>query len=646
MIDYQSILEQAGYPKNILVVDFETYFDNEYSLSKMSTIEYINDPRFEFTGVGWQWPDSNEVYFEGGPKQVREAVNAMEVNWVDDATWLIQNGRFDITILQTKFGIIPKYIIDLKDLANHYDSRMSHRLKDMANMFGLKPKGDTMNFKGLRWATMTPEQQQALKEYAINDVELETELAKILLPKLTNPKEELALARHTLDLWLHQSFLVDVPAASKLKVSMRAKIARAIQDSGHTPKELRSQKFVQYLNGVLPDGEKVPMKQGKRGNIPALAKTDEACQQLAVHPKKEVRDLIQARLAVKSWPTHIKRIETIVAQTKANGGTLRVPLNYYGGHTGRWSGGEGYNPQNNAGEGRRNGQENDPLVQQIHTLIKPPNNCVVSTVDSAQIEARILAWLAGQQDLLDGFANNEDIYSRFSEQLFQHPIRKPRKTDSLSLYKLLLIRRGFGKDTILGAGYGMGADRFYALCLSNPVLRPFFDSGQYDFAFVKKLITTYRTTYSKIPEYWTKVEQAFRQALRFEHLTPEVGNVKFWCKGDTVHIQLPSGRVLYYRHAKIDKKNSLKYHHGPLWGGTITENIDQAIARDLLGYWILECEKAGISIALHIHDDTRAILPKDQAEEIAERQAAIMRTIPAWAEGLPVDTEIKIGETL
>jgi hypothetical protein len=104
--------------------------------------------------------------------------------------------------------------------------------------------------------------------------------------------------------------------------------------------------------------------------------------------------------------------------------------------------------------------------------------------------------------------------------------------------------------------------------------------------------------------------------------------------------------VLYYRHAKIDKKGSIKYHHGALWGGSITENIDQSIARDLLGYWILETEKAGIPVTLHIHDDTRTILPKDQAEEIAARQAAIMRTVPEWAAGLPVDTEIKIGETL
>jgi DNA polymerase len=298
-----------------------------------------------------------------------------------------------------------------------------------------------------------------------------------------------------------------------------------------------------------------------------------------------------------------------------------------------------------AGEGR-SGQENDPLMQEIHTLIKPPVGYVVCTVDSKQIEARLLAWLAGQQDLLDGFAKGEDVYSQFATGLFRHPVRSPRKTDPKPLYIMLKIRRGFGKDTILGAGYGMGATRFYDNCLSNPTLRPLFDSGQYDFMFVKKLIDTYRTTYSKIPEYWRDVECAFRQCLRFPHLEPKVGCTKFYCKGTTVHIQLPSGRVLYYRHAKLDKKNSIKYHDGALWGGSITENIDQAIARDLLGYWILECEKAGIPITLHIHDDTRSILPKDQAEEIAERQAAIMRTIPAWAEGLPVDTEIKIGETL
>ena len=639
MIDHRTILEQAGYPTDVLCLDFESFFSNDYSLSKLSTIEYINDSRFEFTGLGSKTESVTNFLI---PDEISSYLAA--IDW-GSYTTLVQNARFDITILQEKFNIVPKYIIDLKDLASHYDSRMSHRLKDMAKMFGLKPKGETMQFKGLHYSDMTSEQRQALTEYTINDVELETELFKILLPYLTNPKTELALAQHTLSLWLHKRFAVDLDAAAQLKMKMRTKMAKTIKDSGHTIKELRSQKFAGYLNEVLPNNEKVPMKQGKRGNIPALAKNDEACQQLLVHPKKEVRDLVSARLATKSWPTHIKRVESIIAQTRANGGLLRVPLNYYGGHTGRWSGGGGYNLQNFGGTGR-SGQENDPLIQEVRTLIKALDGYVLGTVDSAQIEARVLAWLSGQQDMIDAFANGEDIYSELATELFGCLIRKERKTDPPFVYKFFKTRRGFGKDSILGCGYEMGWKTFYKNCIENPSLKPFFDSGEFDVKFVKKVIKTYRTKYSKIPEYWTAVERAFRQCLRFPYLQPEVGCCKFWCRGTTVHIQLPSSRVLYYHNCRIDKTNSIRSGKTYLYGGALTENIDQAISRDLLGYWILECEEAGVPITLHIHDDTRTMLPKDGADEMFEKQKAIMRTVPDWAGGLPVDIDPVMGESL
>ncbi len=98
-------------------------------------------------------------------------------------------------------------------------------------------------------------------------------------------------------------------------------------------------------------------------------------------------------------------------------------------------------------------------------------------VDSAQIEARILAWIAGQQDMLEAFAENRDIYSEFGSKLFVARLRKPQKSDPPALYSLYSIRRGFSKDTILGAGYGMGPNKFYQNCLEKPGLRPMFDSG-------------------------------------------------------------------------------------------------------------------------------------------------------------------------
>jgi DNA polymerase len=125
-----------------------------------------------------------------------------------------------------------------------------------------------------------------------------------------------------------------------------------------------------------------------------------------------------------------------------------------------------------------------------------------------------------------------------------------------------------------------------------------------------------------------------------------VGCVTFRNNHGTVEIELPSGRVLYYRHCKIDRKNSIKWQHGTLWGGAVAENLCQAVARDLLGWWILGCEEAGLPVVLHIHDSVETLLPKDQAEELLVKQCEIMCTVPDWAKNLPVDVEGKLSKTL
>jgi hypothetical protein len=564
----------------------------------------------------------------------------------DGYTILVKYARFDITILQEHFGIVPKYIIDLEDLTRHYDSRMSHKLADLAKMHKLKPKGRTEDFKDLHYADMTPEQRKALAEYTVNDVELETELFKTYLPKLSNPKTELQLARHTLDLWLHKRFVVDLDFASRIKVQMRSKIANAIQASGHTAKELRSQKFVTWLQEALPDGEDVPMKQGKRGNIPALAKKDKACQQLLVHPKQEVRDLIEGRMGANEWNAHVKKVGNIVSQSIANGGLLRVPLNYHGCHTGRWSGGEKYNLLNMT-KRDRDGIVTDPLKKETRKVLLSPDGYVFAPCDSAQIEARIAFWLAGQQDMLDKFANGEDLYSEYASKLFHEPVRKPRKDDPPDVYfRLDLMRNTIGKTNMLGDQYGLGATRFHGNCLANPILRPLFDDGTYDFKFCKRAIDLYRKTCYRVPQYWDRVEKAFRRVIRFPHLEAQVDQVTFRNDHGTVEIELPSGRVLYYRHCRISTDGKITHHHGTLWGGSILENIDQSISRCLLAFWILKCEEAGLPVQMHIYDDITTILPVDQAEEGLAKQMSIMRSLPDWASGLPVDVEGKLSETL
>lgn len=417
-------------------------------------------------------------------------------------------------------------------------------------------------------------------------------------------------------------------------------------------KIVRSNKlFPKILRELLGD-ESLPMKQGKKKMIPALAKTDEGLQQLLNHPNEKVRQLCEARLAAKSWPTWIKRIENMEKQSNCCDNKLPIALHYYGGHTGRFSGGEGLNFQNMGGRGR--GTPTHPLIQSMRQLLVAPKGNKFFIVDFAQIEARVLAWLAGQNDLVEGFKNGQDIYSEFATFLFGCDVRKPIDTDTPGEMQLHKIRRGFGKDAILGCGYGMGTNKFFDNCRKNIDLRPLFDSGEYDWDFIHKLIQTYRSKYAKIPAFWREIEKAFRIVTKYpgeqrfynSHINPDTGVpwLSLWNDNGKTYIQLPSGRILYYRHAKVDGKQ-IKYHWGHLWGGSLTENIVQAIARDIMAESILRLEYEGYKIVLHVHDELVILVPEKQATEfIGDCIIDTMCENPDWASGLPIDAEGDFSE--
>ena len=177
-MNWIDVLKQIDWPTQVLLLDFETFFDTEYSLSKISTVEYIASPRFKFTGLGFEilnHPKANGPVFIPGP-DVPWAIKRLQKSFgkaLHNCTVIIKNGKFDILILLEKFGIHPPFIIDMEDLSRFYDSRMSHKLKDLAPMFNLEAKGDTKQFKGQHWEDMD---HLAMIKYNLGDF-------IILLPK-------------------------------------------------------------------------------------------------------------------------------------------------------------------------------------------------------------------------------------------------------------------------------------------------------------------------------------------------------------------------------------------------------------------------------------------------------------------------------
>jgi DNA polymerase len=669
------ILKSVQYPENTLVLDFETYYDDEYSLKEMSIVEYVADARFEFTGLGIKINDTTSVFIPG-PK-VPWAISRLKKKFgkaLHNVTVVAKNTKFDVLILAEKFGIYPPYVIDIEDLSRYYDSRMSQRLKDLAKLFKLPAKGDTSQFKGQHCVDID---WSAMKKYCLRDVEDEYALLTILLPVVDNPEVELPLAMHTLNLYLRPPFDLDYDLAQKISDEMDTTLDQDLGKVGWVleyatkkkktiPDIIRARSiFPKILAAALPEGEKVPMKQGKKEMIPALAQEDVAFQLLLVHPDERVRNLCKAKAACSSWPLHQAKVKSIIKQAECSGNKCRVAIKYYGAHTGRPSGTQGTNLLNLGGKGR--GKPIHPLIGKVRsTLLAPPGHKLV-IADSRQIEARELAWIAGQDDLVEDFRTGGDPYSRLAEELFQERVWNPTEEEKLTPEgKIADIRRGFGKDAILGCGYGLGTNTFFNRCRQNETLRPLFDSGEYTWDTIDRLIKLYRSTYAQIPKFWKVIEKCFRWVTKYSHEVmtyyipsnnhclhtgmenqkPIIKNaiLTFWGEGHDTIIQLPSGRRLFYRYASVSKDGKIKDIHGPLWGGTLTENVIQAICRDLIVGWLFECEKNDIPIILYPYDELVGCVPEDHADEALKKMMEIMRHGPDWSKGLPLDVEGEISK--
>ena len=671
MTNWQSVLKSAGFPTTALILDFETYFSTDYSLKKLSTVEYVCDDRFEILGLGMQLLDIEDGKIDfWSPEFICEHLtfNLKDTfgENLQDITLVGQNLKFDVLILREHFGITPKYTVDTKDLSRHLDARNKHSLDAMGKRWGASsPKGDTYQFKGLHWADMNQEQRQALERYTKTDIEIETFLFKKLLPLIANPEIELPLANQTLQLYLNPQVVIDKNLGEEIKQKMQIKMIKPIQQLNANgvscnKEEISGDKsFLALLEQHLEPDEQVPMKQGKNGMIPALAKDDRGMNYLRnEHPNSVVRQLAEARIAIKSWPLHIKRVNKLVNQANCRGGKIGMPLTYYAAHVGKWGGTEQINVQNLGGRGRK-GAGTHPLIREIRQMFCASSGYVFGDGDFSQIEFRINAWLSGQNDILQAFTEGRDLYSEFAtDELFHEPIRKPLKTDPPEVARILTFKRGFAKDGTLGFGYGMGTNRLYEDCYANDTLRPAFDSGEYDWDFINKIIKKLRKKYSKIPAFWRTVEKAWKFVTKYpkenfyysignkNKITPGYSYLHFYNQNGTTTIQLPSGRNIYYPQAIVTHQGKLKsrWDKKGLWGGTLTENIVTAIARDILAEALLRLQVAGFNILFHVHDEIICLFPKYRANKDLQKMVELMEVVPKWAKGLPIATDSKLCE--
>jgi DNA polymerase len=674
--EWRAVLQDCGWPLPVVMIDFETFFGDDYEIKKSSTIEYVMDKRFEVLGtsvleVSQSFPDYTQTthWWDGetGTKMVLDHLQNTYGQSLDGCSVVAHNATFDFSILAFRYGIYPAHPIDLIGLARHWNSRDKNDLATLTKRFGLPPKGDTKKFKNwtnrqrfykpksrkkgpkmpVQLPVMTDDQRVELGEYANNDVMRQWELFTLMLPKLSAPKTELYAIKHTLELFTKPVLRVAYSRAGELATAMQAEMDKVIAESGTgmTLTEFRGAAFepvlCQAIEAAGDDSRRYwkPAKN-KAGVKMATAKDDPERDELVKHPDETVRKIMAAKVAVGSWPNHIKRVKRIVSQSRANDGVLPVPLRYGGAHTLRWSGGERINLQN------LGGRKSHDLVQAIREVIVAPPGEVLIITDAAQIEPRVLAWIAGQWDLVAKFEAGEELYCGFAEKVLGYPCRKPRKGGIPAIEaKMAWARNSIGKVGVLGGGYGMG-----------PAKAVDYAEGAIDLPTAERLIKTYREENHAIVKFWKDVERAFIYTFKYKLPCEMARGLRFDSTDDCdVIITLPSGHELKYLKVRMGEGrfggesaqiyNALDRTWEHTWGGSLTENIVQAMSRHILWMGIERMESWGYHVAHHCHDEIIAVVPEEQGPAALDASIKALSERPAWAPDCSLGAEGIISKT-
>ncbi len=605
---------------HILTIDFETFYDKDYSLSKITTEEYIRDERFEVIGVSVQVDDGEPEWVSGSHKDIENFL--LQFNWADCYA-LAHNAMFDGAILSWVFGIKPKAWLDTLSMARAiHGTEVGGSLKALAEHYQLGVKGEeVLNALGKRRALFHAFDLERYGEYCKNDVALTYALYKELSRGF--PVKELKLIDLTLRMFYDPVLQIDIPLLEQSLIEIKERKEKLLAEVEANREIIMSNdKFAAALEalGVAPP-KKISARTGKE--TWAFAKTDEGFKALLEHHAENVQNLVAARLGVK---TTLEETRTERFINIGKRGTLPVPLKYYAAHTGRWGGADKVNLQNLPA---RDGKS---MIKKA--IIAPPGYTLIDA-DSAQIEARTLAWLAEQNDLVDAFAAHEDVYKIMAGRIYGKSVEEVTKEE-----------RFFGKTTILGAGYGMGAAKFHLMLKLQGI--------NIDLKEAERIITIYRTSYPRIKTLWAKANDALNAMLFGNGFQLGKKGVLEVVKGGVI---LPSRLKLTYNNltarneAKPDGSNRTVYTYDSrrekgiyIYGGKVVENVVQAIARCIVAEQMLQISKR-YHVVLTVHDAVMCIVEDSEVEEATKYVEHCMRYTPDWAAGLPVDCEVGTGKS-
>ena len=610
---------------NLVTLDFETFYDTGYGLNRLTTEEYIKDERFQVIGVGIKINDGKTRWYTGSHEELQNIFD--DIDWSNSSV-LCHNTLFDGAILSWVFDVHPKVYFDTLCMARAiHGVDAGGSLKVLAERYEIGAKGtEVLDAKGKRLEDFHDHELHRYGEYCKNDVDLTYKLFKILSKDF--PVEELKLIDITLRMFtdptllVHDGLLEDRleevrDEKSKLLNALKEKLE--CEDEEAVRKKLASNKqFAELLEKL---GVEVPMKISPTTNKEtfALAKNDVGFIELTEHENSFIQELCAVRLGTKSTIEE-SRIERFIDIGARNEGLLPIPLKYYGAHTGRWSGSDKVNFQNLPSR--------DKKKKALKNAVLPPRKHVIINVDSSQIEARILVWLANQTDVVEQFRNHEDVYSNFASVVYGRAISKKDPTE-----------RFVGKTCTLGLGYGTGWQKLQHTLKTQP------PGADLDDKECQNLVKIYRQVNHKVIDLWRDCDRAldFISSPKEEddYYLDIHQSVLITKKG----IKLPNGMYIYYPNLAQDEEDTrggyaYKSRRGKvnIWGGSVVENVVQALARIVVGEQMIKIAERYKPV-LTVHDAIVCTAPKEEADEALKFMMDIMSQAPKWASDLPVACE-------
>ena len=597
---------------DLITLDFETYYDKVFSLRKLTTEEYIRDPRFEIVGVGVKVNNGATEWASGTREELQGYFD--EFNWANSMV-LAHNTMFDGAILSWIFNIRPRVWADTLCVARAlHGVEVGGSLKALAERYNIGVKGtEILNALGKRREDFTDDELDSYGDYCINDVELTYKLFGKFL-KQGFPKKELKIIDCTLRMFVHPMLELDEDLLEQHLQEIKNHKDKLLSDCGVDKEELMSNpKFAEVLSnlGVEPP-TKVSPTTGKEAY--AFAKTDEGFKALQQHEDSRVQALVAARLSNKSTLEETRTQRFIDISSR---GTLPVPVKYYAAHTGRWGGDDKINLQNLPSRG--------PNGKMLKRSIVAPDGYTLIDCDSSQIEARVLAWFAGQTDLTNSFRKKEDVYVNMASRIY-----------GIEEDQVSKDQRFVGKTTILGAGYGMGAVKFQTQLKSL--------GTEISLDEARRVINIYRNANWKISHVWREAQNMISSMAKGDtYQFGKKGVIEVI--GNREAIRLPSKLLMRYDDLKGEQNSQgTEYSYNTrkgrkrIYGGKVVENVCQALARCVIGDQMLLINNKYRAV-LTVHDSVIVCVPESEVEQAQKYVERCMKYVPTWAKGLPLDCE-------